>query len=247
MTILSFPIFDLMILSVAAFLAGMIRGFVGFGTAMIYLPIAALFLSPIQALMTLVVIDLFGPLPLLPKVAKDVHRKDLTRLLIGTVIALPIGIATLLVLSPDMFRFIVSVVALVMLAGLIGGWRYHGTLPGPAVVGTGMAAGFLGGVAGIPGPPVIFVYMASPHSPNVIRANTTFYLYGYDILLLIMLLIQTTISWTHMVLGLILSVPYLLGNLSGAALFRPDKERVFRYTAYTLIAGSAVIGLPFWG
>ena len=51
-------------LAFAAFLAGIVRGFSGFGTAMIYLPVASQFLTPFEALITLMVMDFFGPLPL---------------------------------------------------------------------------------------------------------------------------------------------------------------------------------------
>ena len=44
--------------------AGLVRGFSGFGTAMIYLPVASQFLTPFEALITLMVMDFFGPLPL---------------------------------------------------------------------------------------------------------------------------------------------------------------------------------------
>ena len=50
-------------LAAAVFVAGMVRGFAGFGTAMVYLPVAGQILSPFEALTTLVVMDMIGPLP----------------------------------------------------------------------------------------------------------------------------------------------------------------------------------------
>lgn len=244
---LPLSISEFAIVAVAALLAGLVRGFVGFGTAMVYLPIAGLFLSPVQALVTLTLIDLFGPIPVLRQVWPDAHRVDLRRLLIGVALALPLGIAALVVLNPEQFRTIVGFASLAMLLILITGWRYSGSLAPWAVYGTGGAAGFLGGVAGIPGPPVILIYMASPHPARVIRANTTLFLYGYDVMLLIALVVGVTIEWSYVWLGLLLIIPYLIGNLTGAALFVPQHERAFRWVAYLLIATSALIGLPIWG
>ena len=42
-------------IALAAFVAGIVRGFTGFGTAMIFLPVAGSFLSPITALTVLTV------------------------------------------------------------------------------------------------------------------------------------------------------------------------------------------------
>ena len=50
----------------ATFVAGMVRGFTGFGTALIFMPVAAQHLDPVWAVLTMVVMELFGPLPNLP-------------------------------------------------------------------------------------------------------------------------------------------------------------------------------------
>ena len=52
---------DLAFLAFGALVAGVVRGFAGFGTAMIYLPVAAQVLSPFAALTTPVVKDLIAP------------------------------------------------------------------------------------------------------------------------------------------------------------------------------------------
>ena len=44
----------------AVFAAGLIRGFAGFGTAMVYMPFASTILSPVSAIITILIFDLFG-------------------------------------------------------------------------------------------------------------------------------------------------------------------------------------------
>lgn len=238
---------DGVLLVLAALTAGTVRGFSGFGTALIFLPIAGMVLDPVSAVITLAMMDVFGPLPVLRKAAPDTHRKDLLRLVAGTCLALPFGLAALFVIDPDLFRSIVSGVSIIMLLLLVFGWRYSGVLKPSAVVGTGAAAGFLGGLAGIPGPPVIFTYMASPHPARVVRANMTFFLFLYDLIILGMMLVAGRLVPELVMIGLILAVPNMAGNLIGAALFKPEYERLYRGTAYSLILGAALAGLPVWG
>ena len=238
---------ELLLLACAALTAGTVRGFAGFGTALIYLPIAGTVLDPVAAVVTLAIMDLLGPLPALRRAAPDTHRGDLTRLVVGTLVALPLGLAALFVLDPNVFRSIVSCVSLTMVCLLMLGWRYSGTLRPAAVFGTGVAAGFLGGIAGIPGPPVIFAYMASPHPARVIRANTTFYLFFYDCAALAMLLIAGRLAPELVITGFLLAVPNMVGNLLGTALFIPAYERLYRGVAYGLILVAALVGLPVWG
>ena len=86
-------------LAVAAILAGLVRGFTGFGTAMVYLPIAGQFLPPVQALVTLILIDFIGPMPAVPRAIREGHTRDVMRLVAGVLVGAPIGVAILL-LSP---------------------------------------------------------------------------------------------------------------------------------------------------
>ncbi|MCU9838036.1 sulfite exporter TauE/SafE family protein [Ruegeria sp. WL0004] len=240
------PLSEMWILVGAAYLAGLVRGFAGFGTALIFLPFAGMVLSPVQAITVLVLMDIVGPLPMLPRAARHVDKGDLARLLGGAVVALPLGLYALFLLDSQDFRYLVSGASLIMLTGLVLGWRYAGALPPRAVAATGAASGFLGGVVGVPGPPVIFVYMASPKPATSIRANITFYLFGYDWMVLAMMGLAGRLDPGFLVTGLMLIVPNMLGTVSGAALFVPGYERAYRLAAYGLILGAALSGLPFW-
>lgn len=233
-------------LTLAALVAGMVRGFAGFGTAMIFLPVAGQFLSPVAAITVLIVKDLIGPLPNIPRALKDGHPGDVLRLAAGLLLAMPFGVWALTVFSPDMFRFGVSVVSLVLLALMVAGVRYTGTMTRPVIFGTGAVGGVLGGAVGVPGPPVIMLYMASTHPPRVIRANTTIYLWLADVVLLALLILFGEFVFGAVLLGLLMAIPYLLGNVIGAAIFRPGAERAYRLVAYVLIAASAVHGLPIF-
>lgn len=229
-----------------AFLAGVVRGFSGFGTAMIYLPVAGQFLEPVWALLTLVFMDILGPLPLVRKVWPVAHKRDLTRLIFASMLIMPIGIAVLIAVDPDIFRYAVSLIALGLVTALISGLRYHGPVSPPLVYGIGGVSGFLGGSAGLPGPPVILFYMASPHRAEVIRANTLLFLLSYDVLIITMFGAKGMISAVPLVLGLLLSIPNMLGSVIGGFIFRPGYEKTYRMVAYVIIALSAASGLPFW-
>ena len=230
----------------AALMAGLVRGFSGFGTAMVYLPIAGSFLSPFAALTTLIIMDVLGPLPNVPGALRDRHRGDIWKLVLGLAVALPVGVWALSLLPGDVFRYAVSIITLILLVLLVSGFRYQGVLSGPAIFGTGMMGGFLGGVAGLPGPPVIMVYMASTHPARVVRATITLYLLLFEILLLSIFWISDRLDWAFVMLGFVVMVPYLLGNVVGGWLFRPDYEKLYRSVAYGIIAISAVMGLPIW-
>ncbi len=231
----------------AAFLGGVVRGFSGFGTALVFLPIATPYLGPFGALIGLTIMDIFGPLPNLRRAWGAVNEGDLMRLLLGCAVVLPLGLWVLTQVAPEVFRYAVSGLALAMLAILILGLRYHGHVSRVMVTGIGGAAGFLGGVAGLPGPAVILFYMSRPLPVDVIRATILLFLFGFDFLLLGYLTGMAQVTLAAAGLGLLLALPNLLGNWLGGWLFRPDRERLYRAAAYMVIALAALSGLPLWG
>lgn len=241
-----FELSELLFLAAAAFVAALVRGFSGFGSGLIYLPLAAQVLSPFQAITTMVIFDLLGPLPIMRRAIRDCETPDLLRLITGLVIALPIGLFTLTLVAPEVFRYTVSLIALFVVGCLVFGLRYRGQLTPPLVYGTGGLSGFLQGVAGIPGPPVILLYMASSLPTQVIRANMFMFLFLTDVVLLPALALFGRLDASAVVLGLLLIIPNLAGSLTGSWLFRPAYEHTYRGVAYAIITAAAVSGLPIW-
>ncbi|MAX72585.1 MAG: hypothetical protein CMH66_02745 [Nioella sp.] len=243
-TVLATP--GLVWIVVAAVAAGVVRGFSGFGTAMVFLPVAGQFLSPVTALVAMTVMDIFGPLPHVPRALKHAHRRDIVRLCAGLVVALPLGLWVLVTIPAEVFRYGVSSISLVLLVLLMMGWRYRGEVRRGMIYLTGMLGGLFGGAAGLAGPPVIMIYMARPLPAPVVRANLMLYLIGADALMMAMLGAGGRLSLVAVMTGLVVTLPYLAGNLIGAWLFRPDHERAYRWAAYAIIAVSALSGLPLW-
>lgn len=213
---------------------------------MVYLPIAAQVVSPFVALTTLIVKDLVAPLIHVPRALRDGEPSDVGRLAIGALVGMPFGVGLLTIVDAIVFRWGVSIIALTMLAFLISGVRYRGTLTPPLVFGTGAVGGFFCGAVGLPGPPVILLYLASSLPPSAIRANITLYLILADLILLGLFAWNGLLATSAVWLGVLMILPYLLGNWAGAQLFRPEAERLYRGAAYAIIAGSALLGLPMW-
>ncbi len=226
--------------------AGLVRGFSGFGSAMIIMPAASSVLEPFAALAFLTVVEFWGPLPNLRAALRDGDRREAGRLLLGCAVGLPLGLWALSLVDPAFFGWSVSVTVLVLLVLLISGWRYQGPMGPRMIAGTGLFGGLLGGIAGVPGPPVIMLYMAGSRAISVIRANFLMYLLGVDVMMIAIFVLFGLLDTQAMVVGLLLVPVYMLANVAGARLFDPAAERTFRTVAYVVIAASAVLGLPVW-
>jgi uncharacterized membrane protein YfcA len=101
-------------------------------------------------------------------------------------------------------------------------------------------------LAGLPGPPVIFYFMASPYAADRVRANTLIYLFSFDVLILMVMILGAYLQFVPILIGLMLAAPIALGNLAGAKIFNPEYEKLYRIIAFCLIAFSAIHSMPVW-
>ena len=82
-------------LILAALLAGLVRGFSGFGTAMVFLPIASQYLTPFEAIASLAIMEFFGTFAVMRKSWSDADKVDLARLVVGMMIVTPFALLLL--------------------------------------------------------------------------------------------------------------------------------------------------------
>ncbi|MFN6977760.1 MAG: sulfite exporter TauE/SafE family protein [Gemmobacter sp.] len=233
-------------LVLAALLAGAVRGFAGFGSGLVFMPFAGAVLAPAEAVVALVVMDVLGPLPNIPAAIRTGDPREIGRLAAGMVIGLPLGLAALVWVAPEVFRWAVSAMALATVAALVSGWAWRGGRGRAATAGAGFLSGVVGGATGLPGPPVILYYMASAMPPAQVRANLTMFLVAVDLALVVLLGATGQYGAAAVATGLVLLVPFGLANAAGSRLFHPDRARTYRVVALTLIVAAALAGLPVW-
>lgn len=243
---LGFSAYSLAWICLGAFTAGVVRGFSGFGTAMIFLPFASSVMPPAWALTVLVVMEVVPSVPIFRRMAKDAEIGELARLVIGALVALPLGVAVLMLIDVNVFKYAVSALTLGMLAILLSGVRLKTTVNNSVTYGAGGVGGFMAGAVGLPGPPVILLYLARPLGPAAIRATLFTYLVAADIMLFGAFAVSGILEREPVITGLLAAVPFAAAMAIGAFIFSPEREKAYRYVAYFIVGASAVMGLPVW-
>ncbi|MGR3484904.1 MAG: TSUP family transporter [Paracoccaceae bacterium] len=232
--------------SLAVTVAGLVRGFTGFGTALIVAPVAARYL-PAEVYITIIaVIGLTSATVLVPRAWGRADRAEIGTITLAAVLCVPLGMALLMVVSGDLLRWVVSVVALTVVAALTLGFRHAWRPGGGGRVGLGAASGVLGGATGLAGPLMILFYLTARVPAAVVRANNILFLAALDVTLLVVLLAFGNLSSFALLLAAILAVPYVGAAGLGQALFRPEMERAYRAAAMAIVAGAVLVGLPIW-
>ena len=237
---------SLVLIVVTAFVAGLARGFSGFGSALIFMPIASAVTSAQVASPLLLAIDFLTTLTLIPNAYRRADRRDVGIISLGALIGVPLGTMMLAWGNPLLIRWIIVTLIGSMLMLLACGWRYPGKPTAPVTVAVGGVAGFFGGLAQLGGPPVVMYWLRDTAVAAVTRANIILYFAVADVLIIVSYSIGGL--WTTAILGLaVITGPLFgLGLWIGSKLFGKASDDTFRRICYTLIAVSALISLPLF-
>ena len=237
---------SLVILVVTAFIAGLARGFSGFGSALIFMPLASSVIGAQLASPLLLLIDFLTTLTLIPNAARRADKRDVSIISIGALIGIPLGTMVLALADPLTVRWIIALLIISLLVLLMSGWRFRGRPTMPLTISVGFTGGFFGGLAQAGGPPVVLYWLREGAVAAVTRANIILYFAIGDVLIVISYFVGGL--WTTTVLGLALATGPLfgLGLWIGSKLFGVASDDTFRRICYALIAVSAVVGLPLF-
>ncbi len=127
-------------------LAGLTRGFAGFGAAMTYMPIASAIMEPGLAAASLLVVDATLSLPLVVSATKICDWRTALPAAGGAMITVSPGAWVLTNTDPCVLRWILYGVVLLLLIILISGWRYTKAPNKRTSFGVGTVSGLPGGM-----------------------------------------------------------------------------------------------------
>src|SRR5450755_4868111 len=163
-----------------ALVSGMARGFSGFGSALIFMPLASSLAAPRLVAALLLIIDFVAAVPLVPNAWKHADRKATAVMVAGALVGVPIGTWFLSRLDPVTTRWIISGFVTALLALLLSGWRYRGRDHAAISIGIGGLSGFCSGLAQTGGPPIVGYWLGRPLASAIARANILLFFAASD-------------------------------------------------------------------
>ncbi|MBI37932.1 MAG: hypothetical protein CL568_10165 [Alphaproteobacteria bacterium] len=231
---------DLVYACLTLFLSGLIRGFSGFGSAMVNAPILSLLWGPTVGIPVAALIELVPAMQLTPKAIPIAKWRLVWLMGIPALILIPLGSWLLITLPADFIRRFVALIVLMLVITLWSGWHYKGKRTTLSSILVGSCSGLLSGTTGMGGPPVILYLLAGKESANELRAN----LVGYFTIILVGLMISfgflglfsESVIWRT----LFLVPPFLTGIFIGARLFPFAAEKTYRNISLLFLAISSL-------
>lgn len=233
-----------MFMLLAAF-AGLVRGYSGFGFAMILALGLLMQLPPSLAIPVTLLLDLLCSLSLLPGAWRSFDRPVTANLLLGMLLAVPLG-AWLLLWVPG--HYLAPIIAsFCLVGGLLVLWR-----PAPMALGTpgkrpallaGVASGLATSLASAGGPPLMLYLLRSGLAPERLRGTAILFFQVSSGCSLLGLWLFGVLQREHLQWVATLLLPALAGNLLGQWLHRKWPPRSVRGLVGVLLVLLSVLTL----
>ena len=221
--------------AIAVLAAGIVRGYSGFGFAMITVTSMSLVFPPANVIPVILMLEVLASGWLLPKVWKQIDWRSLAWLFLGVSAGTPPGVYMLAHVPPEPMRAAIAIVVLFFTVLMLKDFALH-AMPGKGMTtGTGMVSGLLNGGAAIGGPPVILFYLSSPAGVGVSRASIIAYFMGTDSLAFGLGILHGLVTMQTFQLTGALIVPLLVGIFLGNRMFASSDSKAFRRNVLILL------------
>ena len=227
---------------IATFGAAFIRGLTGFGFGILLVPILALALTPVEAVL---LINMLAGLLAFSEIRFVMREAERSALVIAGLLMLTVlpGLLLLEALPANIARLLIALVALSAFGAVLLP-RRAATIPGPLTTGlTGLSAGVLTGFAAMPGPPVVPYYVGRD-IPRLTAKASMIGVFGVAALAGVTSgAVTGLLGWRLVLLGALLFPLVVLGNWLGSRAFGSVSDRVWRIFVGTVLAGAAIAAL----
>jgi uncharacterized membrane protein YfcA len=227
--------------SLFVFVAGIVRGYSGFGFSLLVITSLSLLMAPATFIPAIFILEIAASLHLLPSIWKDIHWRSLAPLIIGCAIGTPLGVWLLANMPAPPMQVALALFVLTAVWFLWRGFALK-TMPGTAASGAvGTASGLANGAFGIGGPPAILFYFASPAGNEAGRASLIAYFLTTDLIGLAFLSREALITRDTLYQASIFLPALILGNWIGARSFKSADPATFRKWVLMLLAVLAIL------
>lgn len=227
----------------AVLVAGIVRGFTGFGMSAIIVLALSMILPPAEVVPMVMPMEIAASIRMLPGVWREVNWKMAVWLLAGSAIGTPFGAALLLHAPVSVMRTGLSLFVLCMATLLWRGFRLPGN-PRPAWgLAAGLFSGTANGAASFGGQPTALFLLSTSVSAATARATLVFMALCTDLYGSAVFAVNGLLTVEILMRAGLLLIPMALGIALGSRRFAGARPETYRRAALGLLAALAIIGL----
>ena len=217
-------------LAVAA-MAGLVRGFSGFGAALILAPGFTLVLPAQDAVVMTVLLNFTTITQLLLPALRRADWREMWPMGLAGMVGVPFGSVLLIAIDDSVIRRAIGAAVVGFAVAMLAGFQYRGRRSRGASLVFGALGGVLTGSAGVGGPPVILYFLSSDRPIANSRAAFIVFFTFIQIAALPVFLATGLVTWALIWRTALLVPLYLVTTQIGALLFARASEGLARRLA----------------
>lgn len=222
-------------------IAASVRGYSGFGFALIGVAGLSIISAPNVAIPTVLVLEIIVGLLLLPPVWREISWRPVLMLLAGAMVLTPIGALFLIHVPTDVARIGIALAISAAALLLLFTAKPRSSQSTSSTVTTGAVAGLLNGAFGISGPPIVLFFMSGDRAAGVSRASMMACFLVLDVIAVTSFAIGGLVD-RSVLITVLLCLPVLaLGSWLGHRAFHGSNTDRFRTRVLWLLLALALI------
>ena len=160
-----------LLIALVVIFSGFLRGFIGFGSCLLMIPILSYFYSPVFAMVFNIVIEIPATIYLTFVGIKKANLKEITPMMATMMLTIPFGTIFLVSVDEQIIKTLMSILLIFFVILIGSGWRIKSTITKYVLVLGGAISGLMQGATGMGGPPYVTVLLSKNDSDEVARAN----------------------------------------------------------------------------
>ena len=237
---------EFVIMSLAVFGAATLQSATGIGFGIVAGPIMLMVLGSSDAIQISIILNILIAGYLMPSVRVHADQELLKKLLLGSVIGIPVGLYVFLSVEVVLLKILAGI-AVTMTVFIVLRQSNRSTQVDTAAPGKGNAtpvgvlSGVMGGSLGMPGPIPAAWMVSTGYSKEAIRATVLMlFVFSYALVFLLQVFlagVSAEIIWTCVYLA----PPTIIGILFGRVLAGWLTEQIFRWLLVIILASTAVL------
>lgn len=223
--------------------AGIVRGYSGFGFAVIAVVGLNFFFEPKQSVAIVLCLDVICSLNLWKQAVKQADFPTLKNLIIGSILGIPIGYSFLLILPSETLKLLICIGILTLAALLFSDFRAFNAAKNKTKIGFGIASGAGTASASIGGPMIVYYMLASSLTTSTQRATMILFFITSEGLAVLTLIMGGIVDSTLPQALLVLTVPTLIAVYIGQYLFNKKPPQSLKSFALPIMVFVAILGI----
>jgi uncharacterized protein len=229
--------------SLVIFLAAIVRGFSGFGFSLLTITALSVLMPISQVIPSIFMLEIAASINLLPGIWREIQWRSIAWLLLGYVLALPLGVMALANFPAPPMQLALSIFVIATSTLMLRGFSLKRTPGRLATTTTGAVSGLLNGAFGIGGPPVILFYFSTPAAVAAGRASIIAFFLSTDAIGLVEMHRNDFVTQQSFVQSIVWLPALVLGVWAGAHGFKRMDQAKFRRAVLFILLGLAMLVL----